>query len=140
MKVKCAHCGNYTEKQNGAVNRALKIKAPLYCNQTCAGLARRKEVPNKKELKREYDRQYRLKNLEKIKRQKHEHFKKTYDPEKASIERKANMHKHLERMRQPKWVEYKKKYDKVYKAKKNYGEFWECAILINTIESQYSNR
>lgn len=142
MKVVCSHCQTETEKPTGAVNRALKSGLPIYCNRTCAGLARRigRSIEEKKQLKFEYDKKYREQNKEQLKVKKNEYHKKTYDPEKASVKRKANMHKHIEIMRRPKWVAYKQQYDKKYLAKKKYGEFWESAILINEIQSLYDDK
>lgn len=142
MKVICPNCKCETEKSTGHVNRANKLGAPLYCGRTCAGIGRRtlKTIEQKKAEKALYDSEYRDKNKDKIKIKKHEYFKATYDKEKASIDRKAKMHIHIERMRQPKWVEYKKAYDKVHRAKKIYGEFWECFLITEEIQSLYDDK
>lgn len=142
MIIVCNHCKKETDKPKGAVNRALKINAPLYCDKICAGLGRRdnKTIEEKKRLKAEYDKEFRKKNATEIKKRKHEYFKKTYDPQKASVERKKRMPKHIEYCRQPKYKEWKKEYDLKYRAKKEFGEFWESAILINKIEAEYNQR
>lgn len=140
MVITCKYCGNQCDKKTGHVNRALKTNAKLFCSRACFGLDKRISLEEKKLIKKEYDKEYRLKNSEKKKQYGKEYHKKTYDPIKASVDRKAKMHIHVERMRQPKWVEYKKKYDKIRQAKLNYGEFWESALLIRNIEANYENK
>lgn len=142
MKIVCAYCNKESERQAGHVNRAIKLNSPLFCNRTCAGLNRRKNLTDeqKKQIKKEYDVAYRAKNLEVKRKKAHEYHKKTYDPQKAAIERKAKMHLHIARMRQPKWVEYKKNYDKKRQAQMRYGELWECFLLVEEIQSQYDDR
>jgi hypothetical protein len=95
--IVCPYCGKTTPKETGAVVRARKLGAPIYCNRICAGLGRRnnKTTEQKKEEKRLYDIEYRNKNYDRLKIEKAESFKRRYDPEKARIQRKANMHKHV---------------------------------------------
>ena len=104
-KIKCAYCGSEVYKKTGAVNRAIKIGKPLYCNKICAGLGRRKNisVEEKKKLKAEYDREYRKNNREQIKERKAEYFQRTYDPEKERIKRKITMPRHVEYCRRPEY-------------------------------------
>lgn len=142
MKIVCAYCNKESERKTGHVNRAIKLNRSLFCNRICAGLNRRKFLTEeqKKQIKKEYDIAYRAKNLEIKKQKAHEYHKKTYNPKKAAIERKAKMHLHIERMRQPKWVEYKKNYDRKRHAKMRYAEFWECFLLVEEIQSQYDDK
>lgn len=137
MIIHCPVCGCKKEKRIGDVNKAKKKGAPIYCSQKCAGIARRKTKDEKKRIKAEYDRQYRLNNHDKIKAKKHEYFKKTYDPKQAAIERKKRMPKHVEYCRRPEYRAYKKQYDAQYRDKKLYGEFAECFRLILDIEKFY---
>jgi Neuraminidase (sialidase) len=46
----------------------------------------------------------------------------------------------VEYCRQPEYKEYKREYDVKYHAKKNYGEYWEAAILLNELENEIDNR
>jgi len=72
----------------------------------------------KKKLKAEYDKEYRLKNKEKMKLKKADYHKKTYNQEKERVRRKLRYNKHLEYIRTEKYREWKKRYDRIYTAKK----------------------
>ena len=99
--------------------------------------------PNFKTMKAEYDREYRKKNHDLLKKKKHEYFKRTYDPVKAAVERKKNMPRHLEYCRQPKYKAYKRNYDKEYRSEE-YGEFGEAhkalVELLHEINRQQPDR
>jgi hypothetical protein len=140
--MNCNYCGKELIKTTSAINRALKINALLYCNRMCSGLGRQLHRPleEKKKQKADYDKQYRKNNANKIKLSKHNYYKETYDPLKASIDRKKNANKHLEYCRQPKYKTYKQEYDKKYLAKKLFGEYWESALLIRDIEKEYDQQ
>lgn len=136
-KFTCSICSTNFERENGEANRTLKKSNGLiFCSRTCSGLNHRSNKSKAQKIveKAEYDKEYRAKNLESIKVKKAQYFKKTYDPEQAAIERKKNMHKHVEYCRQPRYKAYKQKYDQCYRAKKYYGEFWECALVLNRLE------
>ncbi|QXB47693.1 hypothetical protein [Acinetobacter seifertii] len=138
----CAHCSKEFQRERGEANRTLKIKGYLFCSRACVGIHKRlyKTSEQKKKEKADYDRQYREKNQEALKLKKADYFKRTYNPEQAAIERKKNMHKHVEYCRQPRYKAYKQKYDQCYRAKKYYGEFWECALVLNRLEIEVRNR
>lgn len=140
--IQCAWCRKSITKSKGHINRSLAKEASLYCDLKCAGMARRKNKSDteKKEAKRLYDMEYRAKNLESIKAKKKIWFKGYYDPAKAAIERKANMPRHVEYCRQPKYKDYKREYDEAYRAKKDFGEFWESAVLVNKINGEVLTR
>ncbi|MDP9954731.1 hypothetical protein J2X97_000368 [Epilithonimonas hungarica] len=142
MKIICHYCQKEIEKTAGHVNRAKKMGLNLFCNRECAGFSRRSKLSDieKKALKAEYDKNYRAENHDSIKKRKADYFKKTYDPAKASVERKKRMPKHIEYCRTEKYKKYKKDYDKKYRAKKNYGDFWECKLLVQEISNEYENR
>lgn len=142
MEFICAHCGKKGDRLTGDVNRAIKANRPLYCDKKCAGLGRRKnKTPEQlKEEKRLYDLEYRAKNKEMLKAKKAVYFQATYDPEKAAIERKAKMPRHIEYCRQPEYMQKKKIYDRLYRVKKCFGEFWESALLIMDIDKEVSAR
>lgn len=137
MKANCHQCGKDFNVHVGHYNRAMNVSGKVYCNRTCAGLGRRKNYTDaeKKEAKRLYDIEYSKRNVEEKKIKKHEYFKRTYDPQKAAIERKKKMPKHIEYCRQPEYRKCKKNYDKVYHSKKNFGEMYECAIILFELES-----
>ena len=64
------------------------------------------------EEKRLYDAAYRKKNLAMLKAKKRAYFKRTYDPVKAAIGRKARMARHVAYCRRPEYREWKRAYDK----------------------------
>lgn len=140
--VACARCGAITLRENGHINRAKKNGNPLYCGKVCAGIGRQTQLTEseKKERKRLYDIEYREKNSEALKVGKAAWFKATYDPKKAAIERKKRMPKHVEYCQRPEYKEYKQNYDREYRAKKEYGEFWQCFLLLLSIETEVAER
>lgn len=142
MLITCPVCELEVDKPKGAVNRAKKKGLSIYCGRECAGIARRnsKTVNQKKAEKAAYDKLYRAKNADRIKKEKAEWFRQTYDPVKAAEERKKNMHKHVQYCRQPKYRARKKEYDRAYRAKKHYGEFWEAQVLSLKIREECLKR
>lgn len=139
MKVKCAHCGTVTEKPNGAVNRANKIGAPIYCDRRCAGMGRRKPqrtVEEMKALKAAYDRDYRARNIDRIKAEKKAYYAANHDREKERAYRQKTMQRHVEYCRRPEYREYKRQYDRMYRAKKEYGDLAECFLLVMDIRAE----
>jgi len=131
----CPYCKKELTVGIGYINRANKLGVPIYCNRVCAGLGRRhnKTVEQKKAEKAEYDREFRRKNAEKLKVQKAASHKLRYDPIKQREYNQKRMPKHVEYCRQPEYKKKKIEYDQQHTAKKNYGEFAECAILIEKI-------
>lgn len=142
MKCICTYCGNEFEACSSAYNRAVKHGLNVYCSREHSGLGRRKNKSKeqKKADKAEYDRQYRAKNIEMLKKKKHEYFTKTYDPAKAAIERKKRMPKHVEYCRRPEYRAYKKQYDKKYRANKIFGEYADAFLVLLDIEEQIDKR
>jgi hypothetical protein len=136
VSITCPQCGDVSLKPHGAVNRANKIGAPVYCGKRCAGLGRRKNktAEQKKAEKAEYDREYRKKNKSKLKGQKKEYHHRTYDPDKARAWRQTEHRKnyHNEYCRRP---ENREK-DRIRYAKRKYGEFFESARLLIQIEEE----
>jgi len=110
-----------------------------YCDKKCAGIGRRdgKTIEQKKKEKAEYDRKYRKEYSEEIKAEKAAKFKIDYaaNPEKYREERKRRYPKHLEYLNTPKYKAWKKEYDLKHLAKKDYGVFWEAAILLKELET-----
>lgn len=142
MLVRCAKCGTETDKPTGHVNRSRNIGAPVYCGRECSALAKRKFKPTmlRKIEKAAYDRQYRERNADRLRQQKAAYFARTYDPESAAVARKRGMARHVERCRDPEYREYKREYDKRYRASKDFGPFAEVAMLLQDIETEIAAR
>lgn len=138
----CDLCGGFVGQSVSAINRALRSGRPIYCGRKCAGLARRKLIqPNeKKEAKRLYDAQRRQALREEIRAKKREYHKRTYDPAKAAIERKARMPSHVAYCRRPEYRAYKSSYDLQRRARIEFGEFAESALLLRCVESDIDSR
>lgn len=138
----CALCGGFVGQSVGAINRAEKAGRPIYCGRKCAGLARRKLIlpDEKRESKRLYDAARREQLSEQIRAYKREHHKRTYDPAKAAIERKAKMPRHVEYCRRPEYRAYKRSYDTKRRAVIQFGEFAEAALLLRSVESEIDSR
>lgn len=136
--ITCAYCSVRSEKSNSAVNRARRDGAPLYCNRACAGKARRKNISKeeRKERKRQYDMEYRRKNRAMLKVKKAAYFQRTYDPVAAAKHRQTRMPYHLEYCRRPEYRAWKKQYDREYRARKIYGDYWECFLLTQDIREE----
>jgi hypothetical protein len=137
VKIICAYCGNEKDKPTGEVNRARKIGAPIYCDKVCAGLGRRKPpktIEQKKAEKAAYDATRRSDLADRIRVEKAAAYQKYRQKpgflERERERRKENMHRHIEYCKNPKYVEYKREYDRKYRAKEDYGELWECFILM----------
>lgn len=142
MIIICEQCGKEHDKKIGHVNRARKLGLKLFCSQTCFGLSKRKNYTedDKKKIKSDYDKEYREKNRERLKKEKHEWFKKNYDPVQAAIYRKKRMPYHVEYCRSPQYRVWKREYDQKHVAQKRYGEFWESAILLRKLEGEYNQQ
>lgn len=138
LTVICDYCGESSGKEKGAVNRAIKEDKNIYCNRKCSGLGRRKNktADQKVSEKCEYDKQYREKNKESLKNKKAAYGKSQAGKatqKRARIKGKAYHAKYIQSER---YVEWKKEYDRIYRAKKDYGEFWECQILRLEIDGE----
>lgn len=142
MLLTCPQCKNTFEKGINYYNRAVKMKLKLYCSRICSGLARR-SGKSKQDLideKREYDRLYRENNYDLIKQKKKEYFQKTYDKKQAAIKRKERMPKHIEYCRKPEYRKKKAEYDKLYRAKLEFGDFAEAAVILVDIEKMLDKK
>jgi hypothetical protein len=127
----CPQCGETFEAAAGDVNRAAKAGSPKYCGRVCAGIARRKDKSpeQKRAEKSAYDKARREKIGPTIREKKRAAYHATKDREKEAAYRKTRMPYHKAYCQRPEYVAWKREYDKVYLAKKEYGEFWESAIL-----------
>lgn len=140
----CPQCQKEFLAYTSRVNCAQKFGAPLYCNKTCAGLARRLSNPPTKEerkaAKAEYDRRRREEKAEEIKAKKAAYFKRTYNPEKAAVERKKRAHLHAEYCRRPDYKKWKADYDRQHGARKKFGDYAETFLLLLDIEREIDSR
>lgn len=138
VSFQCAHCGATSHTSTGAFNRAINRGAPLYCGKECSGLARRKwkSPKQRKAEKSAYDAVRRVELAERIKAEKREYHKRTYDPIKAAAVRSKRMPYHVEYCRTPEYREWKREYDRTYRANKEYGEFAECFLLVMDIRAE----
>ncbi len=131
ISVKCAQCGTERRMYVGHVNRAQKNGNRLFCSRECSGVARRKfkSDEQKKAEKKAYDAEYRVRDVEGRKAKKADYYQRTKDREKEARIRKERMPKHVEYCRRPEYVAWKREYDRQYRAKADYGEYWEAFIL-----------
>lgn len=138
MKVICAHCGTEFEKKTGDVNRANKMGLRLFCGRICAGFGRRKNrtIEENKRIKAEYDKEYRVKNRERINERTQDYNSSPAGRAMQKRNREKFKQSHLEYCRTEEYRnQYKKPYDQKYHAKKKYGEFFEAALILDQIET-----
>lgn len=140
--ITCHHCKREADLPKGAVNRAAKIGAPLYCGRQCAGLARRKGKTKAQKVteKRLYDVQYRRKNQERLKAEKAARYQLTRDPVKEAVYRKANMARHIAYCQRPEYKQWKQDYDQQHRARKMFGPFAESFLLLQNLEKEIAER
>jgi hypothetical protein len=95
---------------------------------------------DKKEAKRLYDIEYRRINKLKIQERKIIYHAKTgkdrYLKFRENINLEEHRKKHAEYCKSPKYRIYKHRYDRVINAIKDYGEFWESALLTTEIDKE----
>lgn len=151
MKLVCCYCGkSFKVKQNniGQRKKSIRLGLPIYCGITCAGLGRRtNETPEEKKVyKQWYDLFIRASRTEdeqilfRLQRLVLFHLDYRANPEKYRKDRQMRMAAHVEYCRQPKYKEYKKGYDEQYRAKKDYGEYWEAAIALKKLDKEIDYR
>lgn len=93
----------------------------------------------RKEKKRLYDLEYRVKNLAAIKAKKAAAYALNPNREKERKYRKKNMHKHVEYCRSPEYKAYKTEYDRK-KRFEEYGPFAEAAMVLESLEKEISTQ
>jgi len=148
IEFNCPVCGIKAYKSTGHYNRAIKENKNIFCSKPCSHESRRQHIDAeiKKEEKRLYDIEYRKENAQRLKQDKKDFFQKDYaeNPEKYRATRQRRMKSHVEYCRQPKYREYKKKYDVEYRKKnKNrrednrrkrvYGEYADANKALNIL-------
>ena len=136
-EILCPQCLQHKTVANGAFNRAMKLNKPIYCGRECAGRARRKgyTAEEKRAIKAAYDAKRRVDLADRLKAEKREYHKATYDPVKAAEYRKTRMAFHKAYCRRPEYVAWKQQYDREYRARE-YGEFAECYLLVMDIRRE----
>lgn len=151
MNLTCCYCSKtFTVKNNniGQRKKSIRLGLPVYCNQKCAGLGRRNnETPEqKKEVKQWYDLFIRVSRTEDeywlnyLQTAFSFHFDYAANPDKYKKIRQAKQATHNEYCRQPEYKEWKKGYDEQYRAKKDYGDYWEAAIVLKHLDKEIDYR
>lgn len=144
----CPSCEQWKPCDNGRMNQAKKLGKKLYCSRECAGIGRRKENPkspnnpNWKQMKADYDREYRTKNTERLKAEKAARYKVTgpMNRGKERAYREKRMPAHVEYCRRPEYKAWKHKYDLKFRAKKLFGPFAEASLVLRDVEMEISKR
>lgn len=144
----CNYCGKTSKRRDAYLKVAAKKGAPVFCDKKCAGLGRRtNETPEeKKAIKYWYDQFLNVsmtedeKELEELQRMVYFQWEYARNPEKHRKRRQERMAAHVEYCRQPEYKVYKQIYDEQYRAKKDYGEYWEAAIVLKNLESIIPHR
>jgi hypothetical protein len=151
MELTCCYCSiTFKVKANniGSRKKSIRLGLPIYCNQKCAGLGRRSnETPyEKKQIKSWYD-MFLRESMTEDDRIYDEFQRAVYflidyrnNPDKYKEWRNKRMPKHVEYCRQPEYKEYKKKYDEEYRAKKDFGDYWEAAIVLKNLDKEIDYR
>ncbi len=141
VSVVCHHCGIAFQREAGQLNRALARGGNLFCGLACAGQRRRveRDEADRKAAKAAYDREYRAKNLDRIKAEKAARHKAIYDPAAAAEERKKRMPAHVEYCRRPEYRAKKRDYDRQLRASE-YGPFAETYLLLLDLEKEIRAR
>ncbi len=139
----CQHCNKQFERAIGALNRAKRAGAPLYCGMKCSELGRRANKPKaqRRKEKAEYDKARRNELRDEIREQKRAAY---YANHKESLGkhakyRKKRMPKHVEYCRRPEYKEKKVEYDRKHRAAE-YGEFAETYLLLLEVEKEIRSR
>jgi len=94
----------------------------------------------RKEAKRIYDAKRRKDKAAEIKAAKAAWYAANHDREKEREYRRKNMHKHVEYCQRPEYKEWKKEYDKQYRARKKFGDFADAALLLRDIENEITKQ
>lgn len=142
MKIICKTCGKNKYICPAKYKLGGGKKGNFYCSMKCSGIGRRlnKSLKQRRLEKKLYDEEYRLKNLKKIKEIKRQAHIKNYNPKEAAKIRKLNMARHVKYCQQPEYKKWKAGYDKIYRAKREYGEYAEAFLALMGIESEVEKR
>lgn len=151
MNLTCCYCNKtffVKENNRGQRKRSIRLGLPVYCSKECAGLGRRtNETPEEKKVyKQWYDLFIRISRtedeywLDMFQKAVYFHMDYAANPEKHRQRRKNKQEAHNEYCRQPEYKIYKKEYDEQYRAKKDYGEYWEAAIALKNLDKEIDYR
>lgn len=135
----CGSCGAVVRQSQGSINRAIRDGKPLYCDRTCAGLARRISPSQKKRTKSLYDARRRTELAAEISAQKQAYYQRTRNPERERERRRVTMARHVEYCRQPEYVERKAGYDQERRAQE-YGPYANAYLLLLDLEREIRSR
>lgn len=141
----CDHCGDPVPQSRGAINRARRMGKRLFCSRHCFGLSRRVErsADESRRLKAEYDAKRRASIASRLRQEKAEYHRRTYDPAKARARRKGRMAYHVEYCRRyyadPARKLEKFEYD-VRRRGKEYADFAEAWRLLIELEREVRTR
>jgi len=137
VQIQCGHCGKNKTVTMSAYGRANRDGRPLFCGRGCAGIARRsgKDTETKRAEKAAYDAARRIALKDEIKAAKREYYQRTRDPQKEAAARKIRMPAHVEYCRRPEYREWKRQYDRDYRARE-YGEYADCFLLVMDIRRE----
>lgn len=138
LTLRCERCRKpFKRARSQHVHRIKRGIAAAFCSRTCSGMARRTSHAEKKKRKADYDACYRTKHARRLKRQKKEHFARTYDPDAARVERKKRAHEHADYIRRyyadPKHKSVKVAYDLDRRAAAfgPYADAYKLLIVLN---------
>ena len=140
ITITCQCCGAFVEKPTGAVNRARRLGAPLFCGKACAGRSRR-IVPltaeEKKAAKAAYDRARRLLKGDQIRAEKRAFYQANRERISVGLAQYRRTHRsqHAAYCRTPEYRAWKKEYDRKHLAKKHFGQFADAALALREIEA-----
>ena len=144
--IACCTCGKAVKQRSSAIGRALRDGKPLYCDRTCAGIARRRQEPialeELKARKKAYDAERRVRKHDELCAKKRAHYYANRDrilAEHAAY-RAEHMARHVEYCRRPEYKAWKAKYDRQHLARRKFGEFAEAALLLRDIETEIDKR
>lgn len=145
----CRHCGAVVKQPAGAITRAMKLGANLFCGKSCAGLFKSVNGAKywmtdaeRRAAKSEYDKRRRAQMREEInarKRQYH-HATKHARADVLRAHRVKRREYHAEYCRQPQYVERKAAYDRDLRARKQFGEFAEAFLILQKVEGEVADR
>ena len=141
-KLRCSYCGLSFEKETGQANRQRRLMGKnvrFFCTRRCCGLSRRTHKQKRLRVaeKAAYDRAYRARHRDRLKAEKAERFRRTYDPAAARVERRARRKYQRAYARAynavPAHKRQKAEYDRRYRAAE-YGAFNECQMVLVELE------
>jgi hypothetical protein len=141
-EITCPVCAARVEKTASEVNRARRRGYDVCCSRACAGRRRRSGLTTeqKKRRKAEYDKRRRAELGEQLREEKRAAYHAKPPEVRSKMGalyrklRKEAGYSHSEycreRMKRPGMKDAKFRYDREYRARKRYGEFWESAVAL----------